>query len=161
MGHQETKFCPACDKWKPRSEFPKNRAKKDGLGSQCKECKRQIQHEWYRKNREQHIAACKVVRQNLVERVQRKVYDYLCAHPCVGCGEDDPVILEFDHRRNKEANVSSLVNQGCSWARVLREIRKCQIRCANCHRRKTAREQRWFTWRLQQETPSCSPHTTL
>jgi hypothetical protein len=33
---------------------------------------------------------------------------------------------------------------GYGWNRILAEIAKCQVRCANCHRRKTARDFKWF-----------------
>ncbi len=64
---------------------------------------------------------------------------YLCAHPCVDCGENDVRVLQFDHTdpTTKEDNVSRLVKTS-AWVRVLDEIRKCAVRCANCHRIKTA-----------------------
>ncbi len=74
----------------------------------------------------------------------RWVRDYLATHPCVDCGETDPLVLDFDHRdpKAKSANVSYLV---CSagLARVQAEVEKCDVRCANCHRRKTARDGNW------------------
>jgi hypothetical protein len=30
------------------------------------------------------------------------------------------------------------------WARVRAEIEKCDVRCVNCHRRKTARDFGWL-----------------
>lgn len=70
-----------------------------------------------------------------------KVRNYLADHPCVDCGESDPVVLDFDHVRGEKGdNVSRLVSHGHSWAAVRAEIEKCNVRCANCHRRKTAKE---------------------
>jgi hypothetical protein len=62
---------------------------------------------------------------------------------CIDCGEADPVVLEFDHRdrSEKRANVSRLLANG--WATVLCEIEKCDIRCVNCHRRRTAEQFGW------------------
>jgi hypothetical protein len=40
----------------------------------------------------------------------------------------------------KEYAISTLLHGNFTWTFVLRELRKCEIRCANCHRRKTARE---------------------
>ena len=68
-----------------------------------------------------------------------KQLEYLLSHPCVDCGEKDPVVLEFDHVRGvKEWNVSLLVRSNSSWKRVLEEIEKCEVVCANCHKRRTA-----------------------
>jgi len=57
---------------------------------------------------------------------------------CVDCGESEPIVLEFDHvRGEKYKNVSDMVNQSYSIETIKDEIRKCDIRCANCHRKKT------------------------
>ncbi len=67
------------------------------------------------------------------------VKEYLAVHPCVDCGENDPVVLEFDHvTGEKLSEVSSLAQTASSLDRIKREIAKCEVRCANCHRRKTA-----------------------
>lgn len=49
------------------------------------------------------------------------------------------IVLEFDHRdRNEKAeNISNLI-LNASWERIETEIKKCDVLCANCHRRKTA-----------------------
>lgn len=61
---------------------------------------------------------------------------YLLEHPCVDCGESDPVVLDFDHLRDKTKNVTAMLNS--TWPRIRREIEKCEVVCANCHRRRTA-----------------------
>jgi hypothetical protein len=67
------------------------------------------------------------------------IAEYLSAHPCVDCGETDIVVLEFDHVRGiKVDDVSTLVTRtGLTTVRA--EIAKCEVRCANCHRRITYR----------------------
>lgn len=72
-------------------------------------------------------------------KVRAQVLGYLEKHPCVDCGEPDPIVLEFDHRdrKAKVKPVSRLLAGHYSWKSVLMEIEKCDIRCANCHRRKT------------------------
>ncbi len=56
---------------------------------------------------------------------------------CVDCGyRGDPRALQFDHVRGvKLGTVSSMLT--CSWKRIVAEIEKCEIRCANCHMIKT------------------------
>ena len=44
------------------------------------------------------------------ERNRKFVLEYLCNHPCVDCGEPDPIVLEFDHvRGTKSAEISAMV----------------------------------------------------
>lgn len=60
---------------------------------------------------------------------------------CKICGENDPSCLDFHHRQNddKEHEVSSLINHA-SRKRILDEIAKCDVLCANCHRKVHKRE---------------------
>jgi len=60
----------------------------------------------------------------------------------VDCGESDPVVLEFDHREDKRLIISKAVNN-YGIPGLTAEVAKCDVRCANCHRRKTAIEQGW------------------
>lgn len=61
-------------------------------------------------------------------------------HPCMDCGEADPIVLEFDHKADsiKVESVTQMVMNNASWERITAEIEKCEVRCANCHRRRTA-----------------------
>jgi hypothetical protein len=69
--------------------------------------------------------------------------EYLRGRACSTCGIDDPVVLEFHHvsvRGSKCAPVSVLVTHGYTWRKVQAEIAKCEVLCANCHRKRTAAE---------------------
>jgi hypothetical protein len=68
-------------------------------------------------------------------RAKLIVLEYLQFHPCIGCGETDVLVLEFDHRGDKKATISFLVRMGRCEA-LKREIEKCDVRCANCHRKR-------------------------
>jgi hypothetical protein len=66
------------------------------------------------------------------------VLEYLKSHPCVDCGEVNPVVLEFDHvRGEKHFNISKASTLNISLPRLQDEVAKCDVRCANCHRKKT------------------------
>ncbi|HUQ34490.1 MAG TPA: hypothetical protein VM095_20380 [Pyrinomonadaceae bacterium] len=80
-------------------------------------------------------------RKQMIHVLNEKIYEYLEGHPCVDCGESDPIVLEFDHVRGKKSYaVSSLGWRLVSWDSVMKEIAKCDVRCANCHRRRTAEQ---------------------
>ena len=77
-------------------------------------------------------------------RNKQFVLDYLLTHPCVDCDEADPVVLEFDHLGDKEVDISALLSNGSSLSRIKKEIAKCEVVCANCHRRRTAKRGNHF-----------------
>ena len=53
---------------------------------------------------------------------------------CVDCGYNDhPQALQFDHIRDKRANVSNMIRSDYSWNEIKKEIAKCEVVCANCH----------------------------
>lgn len=56
---------------------------------------------------------------------------------CVDCGENDPVVLEFDHLNNKIGNIADVVGRAWGIEKIRKEMAKCEIVCANCHRRRT------------------------
>jgi hypothetical protein len=66
------------------------------------------------------------------------VRKYLETHPCIDCGESDPVVLHFHHRNPKKKRYTI----GAGWASgilpksLIKEIRKCDVLCANCHARR-------------------------
>lgn len=47
------KFCPKCSQTKSKLEFYKNKAQKDGLGTQCKTCDKESKREYYVLNKEE------------------------------------------------------------------------------------------------------------
>lgn len=74
------------------------------------------------------------------QKLESVILEYLKQHSCVDCGEADPVVLEFDHLANKVNNVATLKANNTSKEVLIEEIAKCEVRCANCHRRKTAKQ---------------------
>ena len=59
-------------------------------------------------------------------------------------GEKNPAVLDFDHLRDKKYNLTDLIRKGYSLVTIEVEIEKCLVRCANCHRIKTSKEQNWY-----------------
>lgn len=62
-------------------------------------------------------------------------------NPCTDCGEFYPYyVMDYDHLdgSTKIANVSHVLTKS-GVAAMLREIEKCELVCANCHRVRTHR----------------------
>ena len=73
-----------------------------------------------------------------------RLLDYFDTHPCVDCDEVDPVVLQFDHvRGDKRFNISDRLHT-LRWDRLLVEIAKCEVVCANCHMRRSARRGEYY-----------------
>lgn len=74
--------------------------------------------------------------------IRKYIWAYLSNHACIDCGENDPMVLEFDHISQKNDDISNMVKYD-SLERVKAEILLCEVRCANCHRRITAKRRGW------------------
>jgi hypothetical protein len=81
-------------------------------------------------------------------RNSRLVLQRLANSACVDCGVADSLILQFDHRGEKTRDIGWFVSSGSPARRVAEELDKCDVRCANCHRRRTAKERGWFRARV-------------
>lgn len=134
----DEKRCVTCHLLQPLSQYNKRAAARDGLQARCRACSRA----WYVANSDDHKARARA-RNDRVRAEKRVLYEaFLQEHPCVDCGEQDLRVLELDHedRAEKLIEVGRIVGSGMSWARVMEEIAKCSVRCANCHRRRTAEQ---------------------
>lgn len=99
----------------------------------CKQCRAEYQSEYHKNNlkAELEYKANRQVRQR--EEGRLYVFTYLTEHPCIDCGEDDPMVLSFDHVRGvKKMAVSQMVNQGYSLEAIQAEISKGEVRCLDC-----------------------------
>ena len=61
---------------------------------------------------------------------------------CSVCRENHPACIQFHHAdaSTKELSIADAVRRGWSRARIVREIEKCVVLCANCHAKHHARE---------------------
>ncbi len=132
-------LCPRCQRRLDSTEFSVSSRRSTGRQLWCRTCKSKYDAELYRSNSSRRNSIKTRNRLRAVENAKR-TFLYLLAHPCVECGEDDPVVLEFDHvRGRKTSSVANMVRGGAyRWETVAAEMAKCMVRCANCHRRRTA-----------------------
>lgn len=139
-----TRNCRVCGRRKPLVEFPLRSLEKQTRQWICLRCQRTYTNGWYARNRKKQIANVRHRKDRHRREIAALLHEYLLAHPCVDCGARDPRVLEFDHIRDKSDEISRMALQGRAWSAVAEEIAKCEVRCANCHRRKTAVERGWY-----------------
>ena len=137
------KKCVICKVIMDTSEFYKNKSKKDGLNNLCKVCSRAKSKKSYKENKVKYRLAIKRRKREVLLRNRAIVVEHLKDNACVDCGEDDIIVLEFDHIRDKISNISDMIWKSTTKA-LIKEIAKCEVRCANCHRRKTAIDFNWW-----------------
>lgn len=81
------------------------------------------------------------VKRERVSKRQKLLDEYKTDQGCIDCGYNkDARALDFDHTDPslKYQGISEMVSNR-SWAKILEEVAKCEIRCSNCHRIKTFR----------------------
>jgi len=106
----------------------------------------------YRRNKARYAAADWERKRCDRKNLNREIDEYLRTHPCVDCGEGDPLVLDFDHRDgvDKLETVAFFRAKG-RRDESFAEIEKCDVRCANCHQRRTAKQ---FGWTKMQAATS-------
>lgn len=104
-----------------------------------KEKQREYQRKWYANN------ANRVQQRRAVKICLRRRADWLTSlktRPCADCaGVFDPVCMDWDHlpEYDKLMDISAMVRAVYSKTRILQELAKCELVCANCHRLRTKR----------------------
>lgn len=144
------KVCTGCGRELPEENFFFKDKQRNRRQAKCKDCYKVARKatfaRHYAKYRHEYVARSKARNSEIRDALLAQILEYLASHPCSICGESDPVVLEFHHRdpKNKDDTVASLVRIRASSAKVMAEIEKCDVLCANCHKRVTANQ---FGWR--------------
>jgi len=134
----EPRLCGRCGQVKPAIAFAWRRRHRLQRDTYCRPCRSTYGKEHYRANKQRYIDLSQATKERT--RIVRTQYliEFFESHPCQDCGQTDPVVLEFDHRGDKLFDIGAgLISR--KWKSVLQEMEKCDVVCANCHRRRTAR----------------------
>jgi hypothetical protein len=143
----QTKRCTGCDLDKPIAEFPVKNKSTLRRGTRCRACRSAYGKVHYEKNREKYTSRTRARRHRERDSYWSWLMNYLTSHPCVDCGQTNPVVLQFDHRdRSTKVSTIGAMLKRASWTTLLTEVAKCDVRCANCHRLRTAEEFSWSKW---------------
>jgi hypothetical protein len=132
-----TRLCGRCHDLLPIADFAWRRKAREQRDNYCRACRAAYKREHYAAHRERYIANALLRKQAVVAERAAYLIEFFREHPCVDCGETDPLVLEFDHLSDKRFNIAKGVRDR-KWRSVLDEIAKCDVVCANCHPRRTA-----------------------
>ena len=145
------KICAKCKFPKDEWEFNKKKGTKDNRQHICKLCDNERAKLLYANNKEHYKKQIAERKKRYKQELNSFLALYLKEHPCVDCGEEDIRCLDFDHVRDfKFKNISKMKQDTNSLDVIKNEISKCEVRCANCHRKKTCTDQNWY------KIPYCS-----
>lgn len=97
-----------------------------------RESRRSKWREWYRTHKRDQRGHEAVAR----ARKRAIIAEFKAGKSC-GCGETDPICLDFHHRdpQTKLGNICLMANKCVSDERLIAEIAKCDLICSNCHRK--------------------------
>lgn len=97
---------------------------------------------WFRKhyneNKQQYKDYAKALRYQILDWLD----EIKASRGCNNCPEKDPACLDFHHRdpKAKVIQVSEAARKKWKKERILEEVAKCAVTCANCHRKHHSRK---------------------
>ena len=140
------KQCARCKVSLPEELFSWKSKLKGILSPYCRACNRLYQKQHYLDHKDVYRIKRRANSVKVRNQNRNHILQYLESHPCIDCGETDPIVLEFDHRMDstKRNNIGNMLSGAAAWTSIWTEIQKCEVRCSNCHKRKTARDFKWY-----------------
>lgn len=99
----------------------------------CKDCHNEYQKEYYKRNPTSINNSHKKRKAKLRTFIQERKNQ-----PCADCKQKYPYyVMDFDHLGDKSFELSTAVNKMRSIDVIMKEVAKCDVVCANCHRERT------------------------
>lgn len=131
------KICKKCQRELDDESFHR---RGNGRRGTCRECVAQYQAAHYEANRERYI----VGKKSSVANRRREIRSFLeeaKRKPCADCGISyPPWVMQFDHVRDQKVFALAVASRiQPSQNRIMAEIAKCEVVCANCHADRTYR----------------------
>jgi len=70
--------------------------------------------------------------------LNRSLIQDFCSHPCLDCKQSFPTyVMQFDHLPQYEKLFCIAVGHDYGTEKLMKEIDKCEVVCANCHAERT------------------------
>src|SRR5229473_6317728 len=95
------------------------------------EHQREYQRSWYQRHKEKLVARREQDKREILNWFRR----YKSTLRCIDCGISHPAVLQFHHRDRAEKSftISKVVSRATSVKQIMREMKKCEVLCVNCH----------------------------
>ena len=98
--------------------------------------KQKYNRAWYAENKSR--IRKKLNKQNQARRIslRNKIDEFKMSVGCNRCPMKRPACLDFHHIKpsDKKFSIGNAIQMNLCWKTVLKEIKKCVLLCANCHR---------------------------
>jgi len=138
--------CTKCDKKQPIECYSKRSTKSNTYRTNCKTCQKAFGRAHYKKYKGTYLTRAEGKRLAYAKLIE----EYRRHNPCK-CGEARWYVLDFHHRDPNEKSFAvgtGVHNLGYSIDKVKQEMRKCDVVCASCHRKRhwdeeNQRRQKW------------------
>lgn len=137
----EARRCSACGESKPVDQFNARikHANRTIYHTYCLPCRREYRRNHYQRNKAYYFQKVREREARIREMIRQAK-----ARPCADCGiQYASWQMDFDHVRG--VKIMTLARRGATAftiRKVLDEIAKCEVVCANCHRNRT--HHRWL-----------------
>lgn len=139
------KTCSKCLSVKDINLFPWKSKSLGKKSSYCKDCQKALSKDHYIRNKALYSNKAKINNKSYKTRNYQYVLEHLLHNPCVDCGETDVEVLQFDHIEMIGSSGKRIGHYMAGSIEALqKEINKCQVRCGNCHIRRTRSQMGWF-----------------
>ena len=97
-----------------------------------KEKQREAWRRHYQKHKKKYSEKNKKTKRIIIEKFK----EYKKTLKCSRCEENNPVCLDFHHKNPSEKEyVINRMIRTFGWSRIMKEIKKCEVLCSNCHRK--------------------------
>lgn len=136
----DKKKCVSCNENHELEMFSFKNQKENIRHNKCKNCQRLYCKKRYLLLKQTYKDKAKVNNEKYKERNREILSSYKNAIPCKDCNNFyPPYVMDFDHLPNYEKfkNLSRMKNSSYSVETIRKEIEKCDLVCANCHRIRT------------------------
>ena len=99
--------------------------------------RREYERKYYQKNKEKRKQSFRRSAEKRYAELKEWFNEYKSTLKCEKCPEEDPVCLDFHHNNpgKKEISISVALRRRYSKKKIMEEIEKCIVICANCHRK--------------------------